>query len=74
MWSGPLLYWSLDHAISQLPLSYTERGHNAVEGFELVGSEIRAGKHGYALNELSAQYVAETDRKGYDLVVDYVLL
>lgn len=73
-WEGPLLYWSLDHVISQLPFAYTGEGEHSAEGFELLNSEIVARQHGYILNELSAGYVGQVGRLGYDLVVDYVFL
>ena len=71
---GPLIYWSLDHGISQLPFAYTGEGEHSSAGFELVNSAIVARDHGYALNELSAAYVAQIGGLGYDIVVDYVLL
>jgi chloramphenicol 3-O phosphotransferase len=73
-WDGPLLYWSLDKVISQLPVSYTGNGGNSSEGFEILGSEIFARKHGRALNNLSAAYVASLATAGYDVVVDYIFL
>ena len=73
-WPGPLLYWSLDTVIAQLPFAYTGKGAHAQEGFEVAGSRVRAGLHGQALNALSAQYLATLAAAGYDIVVDYVLL
>ena len=73
-WNGPLLYWSLDQVISQLPFSYGIGGENSAKGFELIESEIFARDHGYGLNKLSAQYIETLALSGYDIVVDYVLL
>ena len=73
-WDGPLIYWSLDHVISQLPFSYTGEGEYSKEGFELVSTAIVAREHGYALNDLSAAYIGQISGLGYDIVVDYVLL
>ena len=74
VWDGPLIYWSLDHVISQLPFSYTGKGEYSREGFELVDSAIVVRDHGYALNDLSATYVRQLSTLEYDIVVDYVLL
>lgn len=73
-WDGPLIYWSLDHVISQLPFSYTGEGEYSREGFELVNSAIVAREHGCALNDLSATYLSQICGVGYDIIVDYVLL
>ena len=35
-WSEPLLYWSLDMVIAQLPFAYTGKGAHAQEGFEVT--------------------------------------
>ena len=69
-WDGPLIYWSLDHVISQLPFSYTGEGEYSKEGFELVSTAIVAREHGYALNDLSAAYIGQIRGLGYDIVVD----
>lgn len=74
VWSGPLIYWSLDHVISQLPFSYTGKGEYSREGFELIDSAVVARDHGYLLNDLSATYVRQLSALEYDIVVDYVLL
>jgi chloramphenicol 3-O phosphotransferase len=73
-WNGPLLYWSLDQVISQLPFSYGIGGENSAKGFEEIESEIFSREHGYVLNELSALYVETLAKSGYDIVIDYVLL
>ncbi|MEM9624516.1 MAG: hypothetical protein AAF993_22945, partial [Pseudomonadota bacterium] len=63
-WLGPspLLYWSLDRIISQLPFQFTGAGLQAVKGFPLItdadGVEVAAGPVAHHLNHLSADYVA----------------
>ncbi len=81
-WRKPLLYWSLDAVISQMPFKYTGHGSKAEEGFPLVVSDVPdgqeagifAGVHGEELNDLSSKYVKVLSDAGYDVVVDYVLL
>jgi len=69
----PLLYWSLDRVISQLPFSYTAGGKDADNGFVVEGDTILPKHHGYALNEQSAKYVGGLATDGYDVVVDYIV-
>jgi chloramphenicol 3-O phosphotransferase len=69
LWSGPLLYWSLDQVISQLPFSYTGTGEYSTTGFEAVDSDIYVRKHGYVLNDLSVAYIVSLANAGYDVVI-----
>lgn len=77
-WESPLLYWSLDAVIAQLPLRYTGTGSDAADGFPLEEADegyiINVGRSGLALNELSARYLATLADSGFDVVADFVLL
>lgn len=75
---SPLLYWSLDSVIGQLPFHLTGDKATSDDGFSLKtnerGSEVGVGSLGRRLNALSARYVQQLASGGLDVVVDYVLL
>jgi len=81
-WSSPLLHWSLDHAISQMPIHYTGANTPTQEGFPLrevsstQGSYTRVdvGPLGERLSSIGAGYVDSLAGAGFDVVVDYVLV
>ena len=79
LWESPLLYWSLDTVIAQLPFKYTGKGESATEGFPYKpdssgGNEVGYGSLGLTVNELSADYLGMLADKSLDVVVDFVLL
>jgi chloramphenicol 3-O phosphotransferase len=82
VWDGPLLFWSIDMVISQLPFALTGKGAKAADGYPTTFIQTREGKDpsikvgrvGRDLSALSAQYIRQISESGYDVIVDYVLL
>lgn len=74
----PLIAWSLDAVISQLPFDLTGSASAGKQGFPLttdsVGSRVDVGSLGHKLNQLSAKHVRQLALHELDVVVDYVLL
>lgn len=77
-WDAPLVYWSLDAVISQLPFHYTGAGSKAEQGFPLRKvdgvAEIGVGSIGRQMNQLSARYLKSVSMQEIDIVADFVLL
>ena len=81
-WPGLLLHWSLDHAISQMPIHYTGANAPTQEGFPLCEisatqgayTRVDVGPLGKRLSAIGAGYVKNLADAGFDVVVDYVLV